>query len=133
LFEGLADRRNVHCSPIEEVGLDAWSRGRVLLVGDAAHATSPNMAEGAAMALEDALVLVSCLRRMESIPEALAVFEDRRRPRAEWVRTQTHRRDAVRNMPTAVRNTVMRALGRRIFYANYRPLLTPAWDSVQTP
>jgi 2-polyprenyl-6-methoxyphenol hydroxylase-like FAD-dependent oxidoreductase len=37
------------------------SRGLTLLIGDAAHATSPNMAEGAAMAVEDALVLADCL------------------------------------------------------------------------
>ena len=78
------------------------------------------------MALEDALVLVSRLRRMGSIPAALAAFEDRRRPRTEWVRTQTHRRDGVRGMPTALRNMVMRAFGRKIFYANYRTLLGPA-------
>jgi FAD binding domain-containing protein len=41
----------VYRSTIEEVALDSWTRGRVVLVGDAAHATSPNMAEGAAMAL----------------------------------------------------------------------------------
>ena len=47
--------------PYEEVLLDGWARGSVLLVGDAAHATSPNMAEGVAMALEDALILSDCL------------------------------------------------------------------------
>ena len=51
----------VHVAPIEEVTLDGWSRGSVLLIGDAAHATPPNMAEGAAMALEDGLVLAECL------------------------------------------------------------------------
>ena len=51
------DRELLHRSTIEEVALDSWVRGRVVLVGDAAHATSPNMAEGVAMALEDALVL----------------------------------------------------------------------------
>ena len=47
----------IHFAQIEEMTLDSWARGRVLLLGDAAHATSPNMAEGASMALEDALVL----------------------------------------------------------------------------
>lgn len=44
----------VHRSLIEEVVLSQWVYERVLLVGDAAHATSPNMAQGAAMAMEDA-------------------------------------------------------------------------------
>jgi 2-polyprenyl-6-methoxyphenol hydroxylase-like FAD-dependent oxidoreductase len=111
----------VHHSTIEEVALDAWVRGPVVLIGDAAHATSPNMAEGAAMALEDALVLADCLRH-GTTPAALADFEARRRPRTDWVRAQTHRRDRTRYLPTAIRSTVLRALGQRIFQSNYRPL-----------
>jgi FAD-dependent urate hydroxylase len=116
----------VHRSTIEVVALDSWVRGRVVLVGDAAHATSPNMAEGAAMALEDGLVLAECLLRHEGIPAALSEFEARRRPRTEWVRSQTHRRDRTRYLPTVVRNMVLRAFGRRIFSSNYRPLLDEA-------
>jgi FAD-dependent urate hydroxylase len=111
----------VHRSTIEEVVLDTWVRGRVVLVGDAAHATSSNMAEGAAMALEDALVLAECLR-YEATPAALSHFEALRRPRTDWVRAQTHRRDRTRYLPTVVRNMVLRAFGRRIFQSNYRPL-----------
>ena len=44
-------------SPLEEVRPTAWTRGRVVLVGDAAHATAPVWAQGAALAVEDALVL----------------------------------------------------------------------------
>jgi FAD-dependent urate hydroxylase len=123
LLGSVAEPDIVHRSTIEEVALDSWVRGRVVLVGDAAHATSPNMAEGAAMALEDALVLAECLRRLETIPAALSAFEARRRPRTDWVRAQTHRRDRTRYLPTVVRNAVLRAFGRRIFGSNYRPLL----------
>ena len=94
-----------------------------MLIGDAAHATSPNMAQGAAMALEDALVLADCLRDISAIPDALAAFEARRRPRTDWVRAQTHRRDHTRYLPPTVRDNVIRVLGRRIFDAHYRPLL----------
>jgi 2-polyprenyl-6-methoxyphenol hydroxylase-like FAD-dependent oxidoreductase len=75
------------------------------------------------MALEDALVLAECLHRHEAIPGAVAAFEARRRPRTDWVRAQTHRCDRTRYLPTAVRNAVLRAFGRRIFHSNYRPLL----------
>lgn len=112
----------VHTGTVEEVVLASWSRGAVLLVGDAAHGTSPNMAQGAAMALEDALVLAECLAAAGSIAEALAAHERRRRPRTDWVLRQTHRRDSTRALPPAVRNVVLRASGRRIFRANYRPL-----------
>lgn len=113
----------VHVGPIEEVRLDGWSRGSVLLVGDAAHATSPNMAEGAAMALEDGLVLAECLTSGRGIGQAVASFQARRRPRTQWVQAQTHRRDRTRNLPPALRNLVLRRRGPTIVHANYRPLL----------
>jgi FAD-dependent urate hydroxylase len=122
LLDSVAELDLVHRSAIEEVALDSWVRGRVVLVGDAAHATSPNMAEGAAMALEDALALAECLHRQEAIPAALSAFEARRRPRTEWVRAQTRRRDRTRYLPPAIRNVVLHAFGRRIFRSNYRPL-----------
>jgi FAD-dependent urate hydroxylase len=122
LLDAAAD---IHVSTIEEVALDRWAHERVVLIGDAAHATSPNMAQGAAMALEDALVLTDCLQRIPAIPDAIAAFEARRRPRTDWVRTQTHRRDHTRYLPPTIRDNVLRFLGRRIFHANYRPLLDP--------
>jgi FAD-dependent urate hydroxylase len=123
LVDALDGACDIHVATIEEVALDRWAHERVALVGDAAHATSPNMAQGAAMALEDALVLTDCLRKIPAIPDAIAAFEARRRPRTDWVRAQTHRRDHTRYLPPAIRDNVLRVLGRRIFHANYRPLL----------
>jgi 2-polyprenyl-6-methoxyphenol hydroxylase-like FAD-dependent oxidoreductase len=111
-----------HAGPVEEVVLDSWSHGAVLLIGDAAHATSPNMAEGAAMALEDAIVLAECLTAATSVPDATAAYERRRRPRTDWVLRQTHRRDRTRTLHPAVRSPVLKRFGRRIFHTNYRPL-----------
>jgi 2-polyprenyl-6-methoxyphenol hydroxylase-like FAD-dependent oxidoreductase len=116
----------VHAGAVEEVTLDSWARGRVLLIGDAAHATSPNMAQGAAMALEDALVLTGCLTSAGSIDEALASYEPRRRPRTDWVLRQTHRRDRTRALKPMLRNAVLRTAGARILHANYQPLREPA-------
>lgn len=112
----------VHSGLIEEVVLPSWSRGPVVLIGDAAHATSPNMAEGAAMALEDAIVLAESLGNAATTGEALSTFEARRRPRTDWVLAQTHKRDATRTLPPVIRDLVLRLSGRRIFQANYRPL-----------
>jgi 2-polyprenyl-6-methoxyphenol hydroxylase-like FAD-dependent oxidoreductase len=109
-------------SPIEEVTLPSWVKGRVVLIGDAAHATSPNMAQGAAMAMEDALVLADALASGQLVTASLAAFEARRRPRVRWVQEQTHRRDRTRNLPPAIRNCVLSLLGERIFQANNRPL-----------
>jgi FAD-dependent urate hydroxylase len=123
ILDALGPDGAVHVAPIEEVILDRWSYGSVLLIGDAAHATSPNMAEGAAMALEDGLVLAECLASERGIAQPMARFQARRRPRTQWVLAQTHRRDRTRNLPPALRNLVLRRWGRNIFHANYSPLL----------
>jgi 2-polyprenyl-6-methoxyphenol hydroxylase-like FAD-dependent oxidoreductase len=72
--------------PIEQVTVgEPWARGRILIGGDAAHATSPHMAQGAAMAAEDAIVLAAELDRGERLDEALDAWYRRRLPRATLV------------------------------------------------
>jgi 2-polyprenyl-6-methoxyphenol hydroxylase-like FAD-dependent oxidoreductase len=66
--------------------LPRWSSGRVVLVGDAAHATTPGSGQGAAQAIEDAVVLAAQLLRYGEVASALADYEAARRPRAEAVR-----------------------------------------------
>ena len=122
--EALATTR-VHHAAIEEVDLERWSRGRALLIGDAAHATGPNMAQGAAMALEDALVLARCLAEAPTIEAAIARHEEQRRPRVRWVRQTTHRRDRIRRLPPMVRNGVLRWFGDRLYRRQHEPLLAP--------
>jgi FAD-dependent urate hydroxylase len=123
LLDQIDDPAQVHIAPIEQVAEQRWGQGAVALVGDAAHGMSPNMAQGASLAFEDALVLAACLRDAATVTDALARFVARRRPRTSWVRSQTHRRDRTRNLPPALRNLTLRILGRRIFRSNYRPLL----------
>jgi 2-polyprenyl-6-methoxyphenol hydroxylase-like FAD-dependent oxidoreductase len=123
VLAGLTAPNEVHFDHIEEVVLDRWSTGRILLIGDAAHAMSPNMACGAAMALEDALVLAELIGKMGPTPEVGAHFERRRSERVRWVRLQTDRRDTLRKLPTIARNAFLRFAVSRTYAANYRPLL----------
>ena len=126
LLAQLHDPARIHAAPIQQVAAEQWGRGAVVLVGDAAHGMSPNMAEGASLAFEDAVVLAASLRGAATVREALAAFVARRGPRTGWVRAQTHRRDRTRDLPPVLRNLTLRTLGRRIFRSNYRPLLPPA-------
>lgn len=58
-----------------------WSVGRVTLLGDAAHAMLPYMGQGAAMAMEDGVVLARCLAGSEDPATALQLYEQVRKPR----------------------------------------------------
>lgn len=62
-----------------------WYRGRVLLIGDAAHATTPHLASGAGMAIEDGIVLAEELDRGGSVDTALERFMERRFERCRLV------------------------------------------------
>ncbi|MFA9389307.1 MAG: FAD-dependent monooxygenase [Prolixibacteraceae bacterium] len=62
-----------------------WHKGRIILVGDAAHATTPNLGQGAAQGIEDAFYLSQYLKRASSIEEAFITFEKNRRPKVNSV------------------------------------------------
>ncbi len=64
--------------------LQRWSAGRVGLIGDAAHATTPNLGQGGAMAVEDALVLSDAFGRFGFNGGGWESFEQRRRKKVEW-------------------------------------------------
>ena len=70
---------------LDIASLPTWSRGRTVLIGDAAHATSPHAGQGASIALEDALRLARLLQEGGELRETFAQFEAERRPRAERV------------------------------------------------
>lgn len=77
---------SVNYRPLEVHLLPApWHRGRVVLIGDAAHATTPHLASGAGMAVEDAIVLVEELRSRPTLDEAFAHFMERRFERCRLV------------------------------------------------
>jgi 2-polyprenyl-6-methoxyphenol hydroxylase-like FAD-dependent oxidoreductase len=62
-----------------------WFQGRVVLIGDTVHATTPHLASGACIGIEDALVLAEEIGRSSQITDALATFESRRWERCRMV------------------------------------------------
>ncbi|HET9102554.1 MAG TPA: FAD-dependent monooxygenase [Solirubrobacteraceae bacterium] len=78
--------------------LPQWSRGRIVLLGDAAHATSPGIGQGAAMAIEDAVVLGEQLSHHHALTDALKAYEANRRPRTRAVLTQSRQVDRAAQM-----------------------------------
>ncbi|WP_204330049.1 FAD-dependent monooxygenase [Rhizobium phaseoli] len=69
--------------------LNLWSRGRLVMLGDACHPMRPHMAQGACMAIEDAAILVRCLEEsgMADYSDAFSLYEATRRERATKVQT----------------------------------------------
>ncbi|SDR59307.1 2-polyprenyl-6-methoxyphenol hydroxylase [Rhizobiales bacterium GAS113] len=119
----LQSDEQLHFGAIEWVEVDEWHRGRVVLLGDAAHAGPPHMGEGGCMAMEDALVLADVLRKAESVGSALDAYVRRRRPRAGWVQEQSRAAARAWVLPPAIRNAVLRERGDQMFRARYRPLI----------
>ena len=86
LRELITDPTTVNCVSLETiVAPEPWYRGRTVLVGDSAHATTPHLAAGAAMCLEDAIALGEELGQQGSVPEALAAYSKRRYQRCQYV------------------------------------------------
>jgi 2-polyprenyl-6-methoxyphenol hydroxylase-like FAD-dependent oxidoreductase len=84
--EGLSANSTIVYRPLEGHLLrHDWYRGNAILLGDAAHATTPQLASGAGMAVEDGIVLAAEICRSESVQEAFANFMRRRYERCRLV------------------------------------------------
>lgn len=114
----------IYHSPLEEVRIAAWARDRVVLLGDAAHATAPVWAQGAALALEDALVLARLLAERSDWTGVGAEYERLRRPRVEHVHRMTDRLSRTARWPDWARNLLLPVVGPRSYRATYDPLRT---------
>jgi 2-polyprenyl-6-methoxyphenol hydroxylase-like FAD-dependent oxidoreductase len=65
--------------------MSKWQDKKVVLLGDAAHATTPNMGQGACQAIEDAYVIAECLAKAESVEMAFSQFQQLRIKKAHHV------------------------------------------------
>lgn len=81
---------DIHGLPIEELAgrMPTFRRGRCVLLGDAAHAMTPNLGQGGNQALEDAATLVALLGGPDGIDQALAEYDRLRRPRTQGITRQ---------------------------------------------
>ncbi|HEU0201727.1 MAG TPA: FAD-dependent oxidoreductase [Burkholderiaceae bacterium] len=82
----LASNPTIVFRPLEHLLLpQPWHRGRVVLIGDTVHATTPHLASGACIGIEDAIVLAEELGRGADVERALQAFEGRRWERCRMV------------------------------------------------
>jgi 2-polyprenyl-6-methoxyphenol hydroxylase-like FAD-dependent oxidoreductase len=112
-------------------------RGRTCLVGDAAHAMPPHAGQGAAVALEDAVVIAKSLRDAPSPEGAFAAFQSARRGRVEHVIRLARRNRPRKPPPNAVARWIrdralpvaIRAQARAVLSTYEYP---PAWNDAAT-
>ena len=94
------DESRIHRSDLFDLPtLANWSANGVTLLGDAAHATTPNLGQGACQAIEDAYALAGCLSQDVPIPQALRHYQQLRKPKADRVVRISRQLGQAANMP----------------------------------
>ena len=99
-----------------------WSKGRITLLGDAAHPMLPFLAQGAAMAIEDGAVLADCISSYKDNEKSLKNFEQIRKPRTSFVQLAARRNAKILHLSGLAaffRNIVMGYAGNKIFNKLY--------------
>jgi 2-polyprenyl-6-methoxyphenol hydroxylase-like FAD-dependent oxidoreductase len=125
VLDGLLDNPgSLYHSPVEEVRVAEWARGRCVLLGDAAHATAPVWAQGAALAMEDSLVLADLLAggNWDAVGP---LYEERRRGRVTHVQAVTDRFSRAAGMPIWLRDGILPLIGPRSYREAYGLLRQP--------
>jgi 2-polyprenyl-6-methoxyphenol hydroxylase-like FAD-dependent oxidoreductase len=94
--------------------LNSWHKGNIVLIGDAAHASTPNLGQGACQAIEDAYVLADCLASTPSVSEAFLRYEKIRMEKANFVVKTSMQIASLNNIGGAIgyrlRNGLMRMI-----------------------
>jgi len=85
VIEATGESAILHNDIYDLPSLAHWSRGRVTLLGDVAHAMTPNLGQGAGQAIEDALALAICLTGESSVSSAMQAYERQRLTRANTI------------------------------------------------
>ncbi|MNC40848.1 FAD-dependent urate hydroxylase [compost metagenome] len=85
LIQAASNDRLIHTDIYDIQPLQQFAFGRIVLLGDAAHATTPNMGQGAGQAMEDAVVLSQCMELEPNFNNAFQLYEHRRLQRTRKI------------------------------------------------
>ncbi len=115
VVEATEDRAILQSDVIDRPPSEEWGRGRVTLLGDAIHPTTPNLGQGACQALEDAVVLAECLGEQGPIEARLRAYELRRKRRTAMVTERSWRLGRVLQWENPVATWLRDAMSRSGF------------------
>lgn len=85
VLEGLTDSSALIYNKLSDVWAEEWSRGNVALLGDAAHGVTPNLGQGAAMAIEDAKALQLAFDTRNTVRDVFGFYEELRKERVRTI------------------------------------------------
>lgn len=106
----------------QSVILTKWHQGRVAILGDAAHAMSPNFGQGAALAMVNALSLAAVVSKARDIETALAGWEENERPLVDRTQLLSGVYSSLMNWPAFARNAALAGMGRSRWIMKQRTL-----------
>jgi 2-polyprenyl-6-methoxyphenol hydroxylase-like FAD-dependent oxidoreductase len=116
VLERLGSLEGLLVNQVVRVDCQRWADGRLVLVGDAAHAMAPNLGQGANSAIVDAAVLAAELATDQPLERALGRYTARRRPAVGWVQDAADRLARLSRVSHPVlrrgRDAALRRLGR---------------------
>ncbi|WP_369828565.1 FAD-dependent monooxygenase [Aquimarina sp. MAR_2010_214] len=122
------DPDDAYWNDLEELAqLPIMGSDRVVLIGDAAHGMPPFMAQGGALALEDAVVLSGLLKN-EDWSNMASTFSKNRINRIDWTRARNQKREKLSKLPYWIAKLGLKKVGEKNWTEDYRPLTEiPNW------
>ncbi len=104
--------------------LPSMGKNRIVLIGDAAHGMPPFMAQGGALALEDAVVL-SKLLDTQNWDDITSRFSEERANRINWTRIRNQKREKLSKLPFWIAKIGLKKVGEKNWTEDYKPLSDP--------
>lgn len=99
--------------------INRYAYGNLVLIGDAAHATTPNLGQGACMAIEDAVVLANCLKKNSKVSEAFEKFQEKRLKRTHDIVNGSWRMGKIAQLEdpllSKIRNSFFRLIPQSVY------------------